>query len=452
MKYQVAIIGGGPAGYTAAEAAGKAGLSVVLFEKQSLGGVCLNEGCIPTKTLLYSAKTYDAARHASKYAVKVDEVSFDLSKIIARKQKVVRKLVLGVKGKLTAHGVNIVQGEAVIVDKNTVQCGDETYECENLILCTGSETFIPPIPGTDTVPFWTHRDALDSKELPASLAIIGGGVIGMEFASFFNSLGVQVTVIEMFDEILGGMDKELSALLRAEYAKRGVKFMLGTKVVSVAEVSCEEEKKQVQVHYENAREVGTVLADRLLLSVGRRPVRKGFGLENLNLQKTERGSICVDGQMRSSVPGVYVCGDLTGFSLLAHTAVREAEVVVHTILGKEDVMSYRAIPGVVYTNPEIAGIGQTEEALQAKGVVYRAVKLPMAYSGRFVAENEGVNGVCKLLIAEDDTILGAHVLGNPASEIITLAGMAIELKLTVAEWKKIIFPHPTVSEIFKEAL
>lgn len=452
MKYQVAIIGGGPAGYTAAEVAGKAGLSVVLFEKQSLGGVCLNEGCIPTKTLLYSAKTYDAARHASKYAVNVSEVSFDLPKIIARKQKVVRKLVLGVKGKLTAHGVNIVQGEATVIDKNTVLCGGETYECENLILCTGSETFIPPIPGVDTVPFWTHRDALDNKELPTSLAIIGGGVIGIEFASFFNSLGVQVTVIEMLDEILGGMDKELSALLRAEYAKRGIKFMLSTKVVSLAEASSEDGQAQVQINYENAEGVGAVLADKLLMSVGRRPVTKGFGLENLDLRKTERGSICVNERMQSSIPGVYVCGDLTGFSLLAHTAVREAEVAVHTILGKEDAMSYWAIPGVVYTNPEIAGVGQTEEALQLKGINYRIVKLPMAYSGRFVAENEGVNGVCKLLISDDETILGAHVLGNPASEIITLAGMAIELKLPTTEWKKIIFPHPTVSEIFKEAL
>ncbi|WP_303207686.1 dihydrolipoyl dehydrogenase [Bacteroides oleiciplenus] len=452
MKYQVAIIGGGPAGYTAAEVAGKAGLSVVLFEKQSLGGVCLNEGCIPTKTLLYSAKTYDAARHASKYAVNVPEVSFDLPKIIARKQKVVRKLVLGVKGKLTTHGVNIVQGEATVIDKNTVLCGGETYECENLILCTGSETFIPPIPGVDTVPFWTHRDALDNKELPASLAIIGGGVIGIEFASFFNSLGVQVTVIEMLDEILGGMDKELSALLRAEYAKRGIKFMLSTKVVSLAEASSEDGQAQVQINYEDAEGVGAVLADKLLMSVGRRPVTKGFGLENLDLRKTERGNICVNEQMRASVPGVYVCGDLTGFSLLAHTAVREAEVAVHAILGKEDAMSYWAIPGVVYTNPEIAGVGQTEEALQIKGINYRIVKLPMAYSGRFVAENEGVNGVCKLLISDDETILGAHVLGNPASEIITLAGMAIELKLTTTEWKKIIFPHPTVSEIFKEAL
>ena len=452
MKYQVAIIGGGPAGYTAAETAGKAGLSVVLFEKQSLGGVCLNEGCIPTKTLLYSAKTYDSARHASKYAVNVAEVSFDLSKIIARKQKVVRKLVLGVKGKLTANNVTIVNGEASIIDKNHILCGDETYECDNLLLCTGSETFIPPIPGVDAVPYWTHRDALDNKELPESLVVIGGGVIGMEFASFFNSLGVEVTVIEMLDEILGGMDKELSAILRAEYAKRGIKFMLGTKVVALNESLSEERQAQVEVSYENAEGAGSVTADKLLMSVGRRPVMKGFGLENLNPEKTERGSIRVDGQMRTSVPGVYACGDLTGFSLLAHTAVREAEVAVHTILGEKDCMSYKAIPGVVYTNPEIAGVGDTEESLQKKGVSYRTVKLPMAYSGRFVAENEGVNGMCKLLLAEDDTVLGAHLLGNPASEIVTLAGMAVELGLTAAEWKRIVFPHPTVGEIFKEAL
>ena len=447
MKYQVIIIGGGPACYTAAEAAGKAGLSVLLFEKQNLGGVCLNEGCIPTKTLLYSAKTYDGAKHASKYAVTVSEASFDLSKIIARKSKVVRKLVLGVKSKLTSNNVTIINGEATILDKNKICCGEEIYECDNLILCTGSETFIPPISGIDTVNYWTHREALDNKELPASLAIVGGGVIGMEFASFFNSLGVKVTVIEMMDEILGGMDKELSALLRADYAKRGITFLLSTKVVSLAQ-----SEEGVLVSYENADGAGNVTAEKLLMSVGRRPVAKGFGLENLNLQRTERGSILVNGQMESSLPGVYVCGDLTGFSLLAHTAVREAEVAVHAILGKTDTMSYRAIPGVVYTNPEIAGVGQTEESLIAKGIAYRAVKLPMAYSGRFVAENEGVNGVCKVLLGDDDTILGAHVLGNPASEIITLAGMAIEMKLKAAEWKKIVFPHPTVAEIFREAL
>ena len=447
MKYQVIIIGGGPAGYTAAEAAGKAGLSVLLIEKKNLGGVCLNEGCIPTKTLLYSAKTVDNARHASKYAVNVSDVSFDLGKIIARKGKVVRKLVLGVKSKLTSNKVDLVTGEAQIVGPGRVRCGEEMYEGENLILCTGSETFIPPIPDIETVDYWTHREALDNKELPASLAIVGGGVIGMEFASFFHSLGVEVTVIEMMDEILGGMDKELSALLRADYAKRGIKFLLSTKVVGLAQSN-----EGTVVSYENAEGSGSIVAQRLLMSVGRRPVTKGFGLENLDLEKTERGAIRVNSRMQTSLPGVYVCGDLTGFSLLAHTAVREAEVAVHTILGKEDEMSYRAIPGVVYTNPEIAGVGETEESATDKGLIYRVVKLPMAFSGRFVAENEGVNGVCKLLIGENEQIIGAHVLGNPASEIIVLAGTAIELGLTAAQWKKIVFPHPTVGEIFREAL
>ena len=274
----------------------------------------------------------------------------------------------------------------------------------------------------------------------------------MEFASFFNSLGVQVTVVEMLDEILGGgMDRELAGMLRAEYAKRGIKFMLSAKVVSVMPDTAEA-SSLIQVNYETADGPGSVVAERLLMSVGRRPVMKGFGLENLGLERTERGNVFVNGQMQTSVPGVYACGDLTGYSLLAHTAVREAEVAIHSIIGKKDAMSYRAIPGVVYTNPEIAGVGETEESLQKRGVAYRAVKLPMAYSGRFVAENEGVNGVCKLLLGGDDTVLGAHVLGNPASEIITLAGMAIELKLTADEWKKIVFPHPTVGEIFKEAL
>ena len=227
--------------------------------------------------------------------------------------------------------------------------------------------------------------------------------------------------------------------------------MLSAKVVSVMPDTAEA-SSLIQVNYETADSPGSVVAERLLMSVGRRPVMKGFGLENLGLERTERGNVFVNGQMQTSVPGVYACGDLTGYSLLAHTAVREAEVAIHSIIGKKDAMSYRAIPGVVYTNPEIAGVGETEESLQKRGVAYRAVKFPMAYSGRFVAENEGVNGVCKLLLGSDDTVLGAHVLGNPASEIITLAGMAIELKLTADEWKKIVFPHPTVGEIFKEAL
>ena len=445
MKYQVAIIGGGPAGYTAAEAAGKAGLSVVLFEKNNLGGVCLNEGCIPTKTLLYSAKVYDYTRHASKYAVNVSDSSYDLAKIISRKSKVVRKLVLGIKTKLTAQQVTIVSGQAYIADSRIITCNGESYECDKMLICTGSETFVPPIPGVEQVEYWTHRDALDNKEVPASLAIVGGGVIGMEFASFFHSLGVEVTVIEMLDEILGGIDREMAALLRAEYAKRGVKFLLSTRVTAF-----EKTENGIRVCYENADGAGNMEAAKLLLSVGRRPVTKGFGLENLNLELTDRKQIKVDEHMQTSVSGVYVCGDLNGVSLLAHTAVREAEVAVHHIIGKEDTMSYRAIPGVVYTNPEIASVGLTEDVLKAAGFSYRVVKLPMAYSGRFVAENEGVNGVCKVLVDDDDTILGVHLLGNPASELIVLAGMMIEDGRKLSEWKRYVFPHPTVGEIFRE--
>lgn len=445
MKYQVAIIGAGPAGYTAAEMAGKAGLSVVLFEKSSVGGVCLNEGCIPTKTLLYTAKMYDMARHASKYAMQVAGAEVDLPKVIARKGKIIRKLVLGIKSKLTSSNVCLVEEAATVVDKNTVRCGEEVYTCDNLLICTGSETFIPRVEGLDSVSYWTHKDALNNKEIPSSLIIVGGGVIGMEFVSFFSSMGVKVTVVEMQDEILGGMDKELAGMLRTEYAKRGVSFCLGTKLTRVS--TCAE---GIEVQCEKAGETQILQTEKLLMSVGRRPVYEGLGLENLDLKRTERGLIAVDEHLQTSVPGVYVCGDLNGVSLLAHTAVREAEVAIHHILRKEDRMSYKAIPGVVYTNPEIAGVGKSEEELQQAGITYRALKLPMSYSGRFVAENEGVNGVCKVLVAEDDTLLGVHLLGNPASELIVMAGMMIEDGRKFTEWKRYVFPHPTVGEIFRE--
>lgn len=447
MGFQLAIIGGGPAGYSAAEAAGKAGLNVVLFEKNALGGVCLNEGCIPTKTLLYSAKVFDGARNASKYAVKVDNISFDIAKIVSRKQKVVRKLVLGIKNKMSESGVTVVTGEAYIQDKNTIKCGDEVYKCEKLMLCTGSKTFVPPVKGLEKIDFWTHREALDCKELPESLVIIGGGVIGMEFASYFCSLGVKVTVVEMTSEILGGIDKEIASLLRAEYTKKGITFILDTKVTEI----CNEDSGKVIVKYQTADGDGTVETDKLLVSAGRHACTEGYGLENLSLEFTPQNRIKVDTKtMMTSVDGVYACGDITGFSMLAHTAVREAEVAVSHICGKDDNMSYKAIPGVVYTNPEVASVGMTEEMAKAVGFDYKVMKLPMAYAGRFVAENEGVNGICKVITTSNDTIIGAHILGNPASELIVIAGMMIERGKKLEDFKKFVFPHPTVGEIFRE--
>ena len=226
MTYDVAIIGGGPAGYTAAEKAGKGGLSTILFEKNALGGVCLNEGCVPTKTLLYSAKVYDTIKHAPKYAVSAENATFDYAKIIARKNKVLKKLTAGIRLKMKENGVEVISGEAFIQGRAedgtlTITSGGQTYEAKHLLICTGSETVIPPIPGLAETEYWTSREALQCKELPKSLVIIGGGVIGMEFASFFNSMGTEVIVVEMLDKILGAMDKELSDLLQAEYAKRG---------------------------------------------------------------------------------------------------------------------------------------------------------------------------------------------------------------------------------------
>ena len=448
MKYDVAIIGGGPAGYTAAEKAAAGGLSTVLFEKNALGGVCLNEGCVPTKTLLYSAKVYDTIKHAQKYAVKAENPTFDFPKIIARKNKVVKKLTAGIRMKMTEHGVVVVNGEAEIKGRAadgtiSIVCGEETYEAANLLLCTGSETVIPPIPGLAETDYWTSREALQTKELPASLVIIGGGVIGMEFASFFNSMGTEVHVVEMLDKILGPMDKELSEMLQAEYAKRGIRFYLGHKVTAVhgGEVTVEKDGESFVIE-----------GEKVLLSVGRRPVTKGFGLETLSPEPFRNG-IKVNQYMQTSLPNVYACGDITAFSLRAHTAVSEAEVAVKHILGKSGAgMSYKAIPGVVYTNPEIAGVGKTEEELQAEGIPYIVKKLPMAFSGRFVAENEQGNGVCKLILSEDETVIGAHLLGNPASELVVIAGIAIEKEMTAEELKSIVFPHPTVGEIIKEAL
>lgn len=444
----LAIIGGGPAGYVAAERAGEKGLSVILFEKNKLGGVCLNEGCIPTKTLLYSAKVLDTAKNGAKYGISTENLTFDYLKIAKRKDKIVRKLVAGVKAKMRDNDVNVISGKAVINERNeegiVISCNEEEYLAKDIIIATGSESFIPPIKGLNMESEYmlTNREILAKKELPESLTIIGGGVIGMEFASMYTSFGIKVSVIEMADKILGEMDDELSTMLQEIYANKGIDFLLNAKVTEI---------NQQSVIYEKEGEKYEITNEAILVSVGRRPVIEGYGLENLNIDMF-KGGIKVDKTMASSVPHVYAAGDVTGFSLLAHTASREGEVIVNNLTAKEDAMSYKAIPGVVYTNPEISGVGLSEKAAEAQGIKYQVAKLPMTYAGRFVAENEGDNGLCKVLINEERKVIGVHILGNPSSEIIFGACMAIEEGMTLEQLKKVVFPHPTVSEILKETI
>ena len=444
------IIGGGPGGYVAAERASAKGLNVILFEKRDLGGVCLNEGCIPTKTLLYSAKMYDQAKHGDKYGINASDVSFDFGKMMTRKDKVVKKLVLGVGAKMKAHKVTVVKGEAQIIGRSShgieIVCNDESYLAANLLLCTGSETLLPSIPGireaVDIIV--TSREMLSLKELPESLVIIGGGVIGMEFASFFNSLGTAVTIVEMLPEILYGFDVEISKMLREQYAKKGVRFNLSCKVTEI--------KGHDVVYVDSNGRQAVVSGEKILMSIGRRPVTKGYGLESLDVELIGN-AIKVDNKMRTNIPNVFAAGDVTGFSMLAHTASREGEVVVNNLTGRPDVMRYHAIPSIVYTNPEVASVGLTEEQAQKACIKYRIAHLPMAYAGRFIAENEGGSGICKAIVGEKHgEVLGIHMLGNPCSEIIYGACMAIEQELTLKEMEEVVFPHPTVSEIFKETI
>lgn len=457
MNYFLAIIGGGPAGYTAAEKVAQAGKDVVLFEQNALGGTCLNVGCIPTKTLLYSAKQYYNAQNAAKYGVKAENVTFDYTKIAQRKTKVVRKLVAGIKQRLNNEHCTVVNGAASVVsrtdEKVVIACGEETYEAENLLICTGSNNFVPPIPGLKDNPVvWDSTDALAATVLPQSMVIVGGGVIGMEFATLYHELGVQVTVIEAMPTILPNLDQEVVAILLEKYKKSGIQILTDTKVL---------ELQGNRVLTTN----GEYEAEHVLVSVGRRANLQG--LEALNDLEMHRGGIVVDDFMKTNLPNVYAAGDVTGKIMLAHVASRQAEVAVGRMLKQIPLqrIAYNAIPSVVYTNPEIASVGMTErevsqfyqdmEGKSAEEVqdMYEVHKLPMTYSGRFVAENEGETGLCKMIVDKrNQTVLGVHLIGNPCSEFISAASFAVRMGYTVSEMQQVVFPHPTVSEILKEVL
>ena len=449
--YDLIILGGGPAGYNAAERAGHAGLKTLVIEERALGGVCLNEGCIPTKTLLYSAKIYDYAKHGADYGVTFGSASIDHAFVVERKNKVVKQLVSGVGAKMKKCGVEVVKATATIKERNAdgfvVVAEGKEYVGKQLLIATGSAPALPPIDGlADSLKSGcalTNREVLDLKALPKTIVIVGGGVIGLEMASYFNSVGSKVYVVEMMNNIAGPVDRDISTLLQKEYAARGVEFILGARVTSI---------KDNAVTYEKDGKTESLPCDYALVSIGRRARTAGIGCENIGL-KLERGAIVTDEYGKTNVPGVWAAGDVNGKSMLAHTAYREGEVCINNILGKRDRVNYNAIPSVIYTNPEVASVGETTESAKEKGLDVEIQTVTLKYSGRYIAENEHGNGILKVIIDKKHrNIVGLHMIGSYASEIIYGAAMMVETEMRVTDIQKLVFPHPTVCEVVREAM
>ncbi|MEG0357113.1 MAG: dihydrolipoyl dehydrogenase [Christensenellaceae bacterium] len=452
MVYDLVVLGGGPAGYLACERAAHAGLKTVLIEKRNVGGVCLNEGCIPSKTLLYAAKLKDGAQHGDKYGVTgAENVGLDHKAVVTRKNKVVKQLTGGIAATLKGLGVEWIRAEGKIKgrgkDGYEVESQGVVYAGKRLLIATGSEASMPPIDGLkdqyEKGFALTNREILDMETVPKKLVVIGGGVIGLEMASYFNSAGSEVTVIEMLEQIGGPIDIDIAKLLKKAYEKKGITFKMGCKVVKI---------EAGAVVYEEKGQVQKAVADKALISIGRRANTQGIGLETIGIL-TERGAVKTDEYMKTNMPEVYAAGDVNGKSMLAHTAYREAEVAVNNMLGNRDKMKYNAIPGVIYTNPEVAGVGETEQSAKEKGLDVTVKSITMKYSGRYVAENEGGDGICKIIVDNKwNKLIGVHMITNYASEIIWGADALIAKEITIDEIKKMVFPHPTVCEIIREAV
>ena len=442
MKYDFAVIGAGPAGYIAAKKAASAGKKVLLVEKSKLGGVCLNEGCVPSKTLLQAAKTYHHAKHGSIFGVEAEGVTFDYPKAHEHKNNVMNKMRDGIAGLMKKYKVDVIEGEAKLLPNSQVEISGEIHEATDILLCTGSSPAIPPIPGVELDHVVDSTGILERESLPKHLVVVGGGVIGCEFACMHASVGVPVTVLEAMPEICPNLDSEVSASLREGLTKKGVTFKLGAKVESIS---------SDKVTYSDESGSNELEADLVLVATGRRPNVKNLGLEDLGLDIDDRGGVRVDARGATNIPGLWAAGDVTGQAWLAHAASRMAEVVVNNITGRKDHMRYDSMPAVVYTSPEVAVVGLTKEEAEERGIKVKVGRIPMAINARYIAENPDETGFCKVVLEADTRkLLGVHMVGGACSEMIFGATAMLETELREEEIEEIVFPHPTTSEIIKD--
>lgn len=447
---RVTVIGGGPGGYVAAIRAAQLGGEVTLVNKGPLGGVCLNAGCIPTKVLLHTAKAFETARDGLAIGLRAENVSVDWAALMERKRAAVDTLVGGVETLMATNGITVLRGEGRLLSLKEIAVKGEdgseaTVQADAVIIATGSEPVIPPVPGFDLEGVITSTEALSLEGLPASAVIVGGGVIGMEFAGLFSSLGVKVSVVEMLPEILPMFDGEVVAVLRGALERKGVTFHTSSKVTSV-----ERSGGALLVSADTPGGPVVLEGEKVLLSVGRRPVTVGLGLEEVGV-KVERGRIRTDKKMETSARGVYAVGDCTSPIMLAHVASREGEIAAENALGGAAQMEYKTVPSAVYTSPEIASVGLSEKEALEKGHRVKIGRFPLMANGKSIILGES-EGLVKFVVDEEyDEILGMHMAGPGATELIAEGALALRLEATVDEILTTVHGHPTVGEAVLEA-
>jgi dihydrolipoamide dehydrogenase len=443
------VIGAGPGGYVAAIRAAQLGQKVTIVEKGTLGGVCLNVGCIPSKALISAAHRYEHALHSEDMGIKAENVTVDFSKVQEWKASVVNKLTGGVEGLLKGNKVDIVRGEAYFVDNNSVRVMDEnsaqTYTFKNAIIATGSRPIeIPTFKYSGRV--LDSTGALNLPEIPKKLVVIGGGYIGTELGTAYANFGTQVTILEGADEILSGFEKQMSSLVKRKLKKKGAEIHTNALAKSV-----EQSDTGATVTFEVKGETKTVEADYVLVTVGRRPNTDELGLEQVGIEVTERGLIKIDKQCRTNVGNIYAIGDIVEGPPLAHKASYEAKIAAEAIAGHASEIDYLGIPAVVFTDPELASVGYTEKEAKDEGIDVVASKFPFGANGRALALNSS-DGFLKLITRkEDGLVIGAQIAGPSASDMIAELGLAIEAGMTAEDLAMTIHAHPTLGEITMEA-